>query len=206
MILIKNGYVKTMAGPDIPGGSVLIGDDGKIAAVGETLEAVAGVQVIDAQGRLVNFENTVIVMTSNAGSDRKDGTVGFGHSVTDQTHGKAMKALSELLRPGFLNRVDEILCFNHLTEENFRAIAEIMLRELQTVLTERGITFTWDTTVLDYLTRKSYSVTYGARNLRRTIQKDIEDPLAEKILESFMTPVSGVALRAADGELKITAE
>jgi len=163
-------------------------------------------RITDAQGRLVNFENTVIVMTSNAGSDRKDGTVGFGHSVTDQTHGKAMKALSELLRPEFLNRVDEILCFNHLTEENFRAIAEIMLRELQTALTERGITLTWDTTVLDYLTRKSYSVTYGARNLRRTIQKDIEDPLAEKILESFMTPVSGVALRAAEGELKITAE
>jgi len=156
-------------------------------------------RITDAQGRLVNFENTIIVMTSNAGSDRKEGTVGFGHSVTDQTREKAMKALSEILRPEFINRVDEVLCFNKLTEENFRAIADIMLRELQDSLKERGLSFNWETSCVDYLVKKSYSVTYGARNLRRTIQKDIEDPLSEKIIESFMCPVTAITVKA-EGE------
>ena len=158
-------------------------------------------RITDAQGRVVNFENTIIVMTSNAGSDRRDGTVGFGHTLSEQSREKAMKALSEILRPEFLNRVDEVLCFNRLTEENFRAIAEIMLTELRGSMDERGIAFAWDGSVLDYLTKKSYSVTYGARNLRRTIQKDIEDPLAEKLLAGFMEPFTEVTVFARDEKI-----
>ena len=146
-------------------------------------------RITDAQGRVVNFENTIIIMTSNAGSDRKDGSVGFGKSLSEQTQEKAVKALSEFLRPEFINRVDEVISFNKLTEENFRAIAGIMLTDLQQALSERGIDFTWDESVIDALVKKSYSVTYGARNLRRTIQKELEDPIAQKIIESFVSPL-----------------
>ena len=156
-------------------------------------------RITDAQGRTVNFENTIIVMTSNAGSDRKDGTVGFGRTLSEQSREKAMKALGEFLRPEFLNRVDEIVCFNRLTEENFRAIAAIMLGELRTSLAERGVTLTWSDAVMDYLTKKSYSVTYGARNLRRTIQREIEDKIAEAIIDSFRQPIASIALQS-DGE------
>jgi ATP-dependent Clp protease ATP-binding subunit ClpB len=138
-------------------------------------------------------------MTSNAGSERRDGTVGLGRSVSEQSKEKAMKALSEFLRPEFINRVDEIVCFNRLTEENFRGIAKIMLGELKANLDERGITLRWDESILDYLVKKSYSVTYGARNLRRTIQKDIEDGIAERIIDSFEHPISQVKL-TSDGE------
>ena len=144
-------------------------------------------RITDAQGRLVNFENTIIVMTSNAGSDRKGGGLGFGQT----------------LRPEFLNRVDEIICFNHLSEENFRAIAEIMLGELRDSLAERGLTFTWDQTLDDYLTQKAYSLTYGARNLRRTIQRDLEDPIAEAIIDSFESPISGLRAVIRDGQLSL---
>ena len=163
-------------------------------------------RITDAQGRVVNFENTIIVMTSNAGSERKDGSVGFGRTVSQQSKEKAMKALGEFLRPEFLNRVDEIICFNQLTEENFRAIAKIMLTELQEALSERGIQFTWDEKVLDYLTKKSYSVQYGARNLRRTIQKDIEDQVAGQIIESFMEPIHTIAVSANEDRILLTAQ
>ena len=146
-------------------------------------------RITDAQGRVVNFENTIIIMTSNAGSDRKDGSVGFGKSLSEQTQEKAVKALSEFLRPEFINRVDEVISFNKLTEENFRAIAGIMLTELRQALSERGIDFTWDESVIDALVKKSYSVTNGARNLHRTIQKELEDPIAQKIIESFVSPL-----------------
>ena len=146
-------------------------------------------RITDAQGRVVNFENTIIIMTSNAGSDRKDGSVGFGKSLSEQTQEKAVKALSEFLRPEFINRVDEVICFNKLTEENFRAIAGIMFAELRQALSEREIQFDWDESVIDALVKKSYSVTYGARNLRRTIQRELEDPIAQKIIESFVTPL-----------------
>ena len=155
-------------------------------------------RITDAQGRVVNFENTIIIMTSNAGSDRKDGSVGFGKSLSEQTQEKAVKALSEFLRPEFINRVDEVISFNKLTEENFRAIAGIMLTDLRQALSERGIDFTWDESVIDALVKKSYSVTYGARNLRRTIQKELEDPIAQKIIESFVSPLH--TLHAAAGE------
>ena len=163
-------------------------------------------RITDAQGRVVNFENTVIVMTSNAGSDRKDGSVGFGRSVSEQTKEKAMKALSEFLRPEFLNRVDEIVCFNRLSEENFRGIAAIMLGELRDNLGERGVTLTWDESVIDHLVNVSYSVTYGARNLRRTIQRELEDVIAEKIIDSFEAPISRISLTVADDKVSVLAE
>jgi ATP-dependent Clp protease ATP-binding subunit ClpB len=127
--------------------------------------------ITDAQGRTVNFENTVIVMTSNAGSDRKSGAVGFGHTQNELAKERAMKALQEFLRPEFINRVDEVVSFNQLTEDNFKKIAEIMIGELRDTLQEKGIRLTVDGSALDYLVKKSFSVTYGARNLRRLIQK-----------------------------------
>ena len=156
-------------------------------------------RITDAQGRVVNFENTIIIMTSNAGSDRRDGSVGFGRTVSEQSREKAVKALGEFLRPEFINRVDEVVCFNKLTEENFRGIAAIMLRELQQALDARGIRLTWDESLIDALVKKSYSVTYGARNLRRTIQRELEDPIAEKIIESFEKPLSEITA-SGDGE------
>ena len=162
-------------------------------------------RITDAQGRLVNFENTVIVMTSNAGSDRRDGSVGFGRSISEQSREKAMKALREFLRPEFINRVDEIVCFNQLSEENFRGIAKIMLGELKDNLDERGIGLMWDESVIDYLVKKSYSVTYGARNLRRTIQRDIEDGVAERIIDSFEEPISQIKLVASEEKIEILA-
>ena len=164
-------------------------------------------RITDAQGRVVNFENTIIIMTSNAGSDRKDGSVGFGKSLSEQTQEKAVKALSEFLRPEFINRVDEVISFNKLTEENFRAIAGIILTDLRQALSERGIDFTWDESVIDALVKKSYSVTYGARNLRRTIQKELEDPIAQKIIESFVSPLHTLHAAADEtGTFTVTGE
>ena len=114
-----------------------------------------------------------------------------------------MKALGEILRPEFINRVDEVICFRQLTQENFRAIGEIMLRELQQSLQERGMALRWDQNVLDFLTKKSYSVQYGARNLRRTIQKEIEDPLALQLLNRAEGPCSA-AVRVEDGRLAVS--
>ncbi len=156
-------------------------------------------RITDAQGRVVNFENTVIVMTSNAGSEGRVGGVGFGRTEQDMVKEKTMKALREFLRPEFLNRVDEIITFNHLSEENFLGIADIMLKELQDSLASRGLKFTWENSIRDLLVKKAYSVTYGARNLRRTIQKDLEDPISEAIIDSFEHPISAIHIRA-DGE------
>ncbi|MBR2667257.1 MAG: ATP-dependent Clp protease ATP-binding subunit [Oscillospiraceae bacterium] len=156
-------------------------------------------QITDAHGRKINFENTVIVMTSNAGSNRKDQTVGFGSTPNEQNKERIMKALNDFLRPEFINRVDEIVYFNQLTEENFKAIAGIMLRELRDSLTEKGITLTWDDSLIEYLTKESYSVAYGARNLRRFIQKQIEDPLASAIINSYQDPLTSVKL-SSDGK------
>ena len=157
--------------------------------------------ITDAQGRNVNFENTVIVMTSTAGSDARTsaGSVGFGRTADQQGRERAMKALESFLRPEFINRVDEIVYFNKLTEDNFKAIAAIMLRELQDALKEKGITFTWDDALLDYLVKKSYSMTYGARNLRRQIQKDLEDDIATKLIDSYLHPIQSIHA-SADGE------
>lgn len=140
-------------------------------------------RITDAQGRTVNFENTVIVMTTNAGSNTKGGAMGFGGTVNDMSRERALKALNDFLRPEFINRVDEIVYFNSLSEENFRSIAELMLTETSCAIAERGISMTWSAELIDYLVKKSYSVVYGARNLRRTIQKDVEDAIAQKIID-----------------------
>ena len=161
-------------------------------------------QITDAHGRKVNFENTVIVMTSNAGSDTKSaGAVGFGGSADQQGKERAMKALRDFLRPEFLNRVDEIVCFNHLTRENFSGIARIMLEELRTSLCDKGYTFRYDDALVDYLVEKSYSMTYGARNLRRLIQKELEDPMASRIIDSFEHPITQISATAADGAVQL---
>ncbi len=160
-------------------------------------------RITDAQGRVVNFENTVIVMTSNAGSERKDGSVGFARSMSEQSKEKAMKSLREFLRPEFLNRVDEIVCFNKLSEADFRGIAAIMLGELRDNLDEHGIHLLWDESVIDFLVRKSYSLTYGARNLRRTIQRELEDAIAEKIIDSYEHPISQIKLEAEGEQVHI---
>ena len=161
-------------------------------------------QITDAHGRRVNFENTVIVMTSNAGSDSKSaGAVGFGGSADDQGRERTMKALRDFLRPEFLNRVDEIVCFNHLTKENFSGIARIMLDELKTSLSEKGFTFRYDDALVDYLVEKSYSLTYGARNLRRLIQKELEDPMASRIIDNFEHPITQISATAQDGAVQL---
>ena len=160
-------------------------------------------RITDAQGRTVNFENTVIIMTTNAGSNTKSGSLGFGGSLNDMGRERALKALNEFLRPEFINRVDEIVYFNQLTEENFRSIAELMLTEVKDAIAERGITLSWNDTLVDYLVKHSYSVTYGARNLRRTIQKDVEDAIAEKVIERRGENVARIRLSASDDKVKV---
>ena len=160
-------------------------------------------RITDAQGRVVNFENTIIVMTSNAGSEGSVGGMGFGRSDGDKVKEKTMKALQGFLRPEFLNRVDEIITFNHLTEENFLGIADIMLKELQDSLSTRGLTLSWDDDLRHLLVKKAYSVTYGARNLRRTIQKELEDPISEAIIDSFEHPISAIRIRVEGETVKL---
>ncbi len=160
-------------------------------------------RITDAQGRVVNFENTIIVMTSNAGSEGSVGGMGFGRSDGDKVKEKTMKALQGFLRPEFLNRVDEIITFNHLTEENFLGIADIMLKELQESLSTRGLTLSWDDDLRQLLVKKAYSVTYGARNLRRTIQKELEDPISEAIIDSFEHPISAIRIRVEGETVKL---
>ena len=160
-------------------------------------------QITDAHGRKVNFENTVIVMTSNAGSDKAAGSVGFDKSAGDQGKERVMKALRDFLRPEFINRVDEVIYFHQLTEENFRDIARIMLDELKTSLADKGFGFLYDDGVVDVLVKKSYSAAYGARNLRRCIQKELEDPMANLIIDAFEHPVTQLKATAEDGQIKL---
>ena len=161
--------------------------------------------ITDAHGRKVNFENTVIVMTSNAGSNSKVGSVGFNRTADEQGKERAMKALQEFLRPEFLNRVDEVVYFHQLTEENFRAIAALMLGELRDSLAEEGLTLSWEDSLLDYLVKKSYSAVYGARNLRRLVQKELEDAIAARIIDSWEHPVTQLHASANGEELCLTA-
>ena len=161
-------------------------------------------RVTDAHGRQVSFENTVVIMTSNAGSDRNDGSVGFGRTVSEQGREKALKALSDVMRPEFINRVDEIISFHQLTEEDFEKITEIMLSDLKDALKERNIRLTFDNEVLTYLSKKSYSLKYGARNLRRLIQKEIEDKLASIIIQNYERSVLGFHLSVSDSALVIS--
>ena len=160
-------------------------------------------RITDAQGRVVSFENTVIVMTTNAGSDGNVGSMGFGRTDEEQVKGKTMKALQSFLRPEFINRVDEIITFNHLSKAHFAGIADIMLGELRESLSQRGLTFQWTEDVRDYLVDGAYSVTYGARNLRRFIQQELEDPISEVIIDSFESPITGISARMEDGKIRL---
>jgi ATP-dependent Clp protease ATP-binding subunit ClpA len=160
-------------------------------------------RITDAQGRTVNFENTIIVMTSNAGSEGRVGGVGFGRTGQDMVKEKTMKALREFLRPEFINRVDDIITFNHLTEENFLGIADIMLEELRTSLENRSLIFTWTEDVRQKLVQDAYSMTYGARNLRRAIQRLLEDPISERIIDSFEVPISAIHAYVDGGEVQL---
>ncbi|MBR5094639.1 MAG: ATP-dependent Clp protease ATP-binding subunit, partial [Oscillospiraceae bacterium] len=160
-------------------------------------------RITDAQGRTINFENTIIIMTTNAGSNNKSGSVGFGGTLSDMSRERAMKALGEFLRPEFINRVDEVICFEQLTEANFRDIAALMLEELRQVMKERNYELSWDESVLDHLVKKGYSVTYGARNLRRLIQKEIEDSIAAKIIAKRGQGVQRIGLSAEGGQIAI---
>ena len=153
----------------------------------------------DAQGRKVSFENTVIIMTSNAGSDRNQGAMGFGGTVTQQSQEKAMKALQEIMRPEFINRIDQVVAFNQLNERDFAAIARIMLGDLQETLQGNGIDLKFDDLLVDFLVKKSYSIKYGARNLRRFIQKEIEDRAASAIISAYQNPITSISL-SSDGE------
>ena len=162
-------------------------------------------RITDAQGRTVNFENTVIVMTTNAGSDKRTGSVGFNMSADEQGKEKAVKALNDFLRPEFINRVDEIIYFHRLTEENIRAIASLMLEDLRTAMAERGTALTWDESVIAYLAEKGYSAVYGARNLQRLIQKDIEDAIAAEIIDHRKGAASSVALTVKDEKITVLA-
>ena len=160
-------------------------------------------RITDAQGRTVNFENTIIIMTTNAGSNSKSGSVGFGGSLSDMSRERTMKALNEFLRPEFINRVDEVICFNQLTETNFRAIAELMLGELRENMERKNIALTWDDSLVDHLVREGYSVTYGARNLRRLIQKQVEDQIAEGIIARRGESSSQIMLSAETGKVEV---
>ena len=162
-------------------------------------------RITDAQGRTVNFENTVIVMTTNAGSDKRTGSVGFNMSADEQGKEKAVKALNDFLRPEFINRVDEIIYFHRLTEENIRAIASLMLEDLRTAMAERGTALTWDESVITYLAEKGYSAAYGARNLQRLIQKDVEDAIATEIIDHLKGAAKTVGLTVQDGKIVVLA-
>ena len=160
-------------------------------------------RITDAQGRTVNFENTIIVMTSNAGSEGGVSAMGFGRTDNDQVREKTMKALHSFLRPEFLNRVDEIITFRHLDKADFRKIADIMLRELQISLAERGLSLSWEPDVEEKLVSDAFSTEYGARNLRRTIQRQLEDPISEAIIDSFETPISAIHAVLTDGKITL---
>ena len=160
-------------------------------------------RITDAQGRVVNFENAIIIMTSNAGSEGNVGAMGFGRTDRDKVQEKTTKALREFLRPEFINRVDEIITFNHLTEENFLGIADIMLKELQESLSGRGLTLSWDDDLRHHLVKKAYSETYGARELRRTIQKELMAPICMAIIDSFEHPISSIHIRMEGDEVKL---
>ena len=163
-------------------------------------------RITDARGKTVNFENTVIVMTTNAGSDRSGATIGFSPDENSQEESATMKALSKFLRPEFINRVDEIITFRSLDENDFCAIAEIMLDELKAALAEKNISFKYSKPAVEYIAKNSYSRKYGARNMRRFIRTNVEDQLAEKIISDYKRTISGVALGYSKKEDKLTVE
>lgn len=160
-------------------------------------------RITDAHGRVVSFENTVIVMTSNAGSERKEGVVGFNRQVGEIAKEKAMKSLREFLRPEFLARVDEIVVFRPLDEEDYKQIAALMLGELKEPLAEKGIKFGWDQPTLDYIAQKASGKASGARDLRTVIRKEVEDIITLKLVDSVDNLPALMALTVEDNRLKL---
>lgn len=158
-------------------------------------------KITDAQGRTVSFENTVIVMTSNAGSSRSEGALGFGKTQGDVNKEKALKALREFLRPEFLGRVDEIVVFNDLDEDAFKKIAVLMLDEFREPLRDKGITFTYTDEAVAELARESVGGTRGARDLRNNIRRKVEDKIAEKIIDNIDTPVASITVDVENGDI-----
>lgn len=163
-------------------------------------------KITDAQGRTVSFENTVIVMTSNAGSSRSEGALGFGKTQGDANKEKALKALREFLRPEFLGRVDEIVVFNDLDEEAFRKIAVLMLDEFKEPLRDKGITFDYSEEAVAELAKQSVGGTRGARDLRNNIRRKVEDKIAETIIDHIDTPVTSITVDAKDGDVTLITE
>lgn len=160
-------------------------------------------KITDAHGRVVNFENTIIVMTSNAGSERKESALGFAKNAADVTRDKTMKALSEFLRPEFLSRVDEIIIFHELTGTDFQAIARLMIDEYVDSLKERNITLKYDDTVLSWLADHAIGGKSGARDLRNLIRKEIEDQIAALLVTHYDQQVTGIAITVENDEIKL---
>ena len=162
-------------------------------------------RINDSQGRSVSFENTVIVMTSNAGSTDRDTGVGFNKTDSDIAKDKAMKALRDFLRPEFLGRIDEIVVFNPLTEENYAGIAGLMLDEMKSPLEEKHISLRYTNEALKTIAHKAYGQKLGARDIRRVIRNEVEDKIAELLIDKGEGAVSAVAISADNGEIKVDA-
>ncbi len=159
--------------------------------------------ITDAHGRNVNFENTVIVMTSNAGSERKESALGFAKTTEDATRERTMKALSEFLRPEFLSRIDEIIIFHGLTEENYVKIADLMLSEYIDSMAERGIKFTFDEKACKWLAAKAHGGRSGARDLRNLIRREVEDKVASIIVDNCDKTITGIAVTEQDDKIHL---
>ena len=161
-------------------------------------------RVTDATGRTVNFENTVIIMTTNAGSDKSSSVVGFSETAEQQGKIKTENALSTFLRPEFLNRVDAIVTFRSLDKNDFNRIASIMLNDLKEVLDKKGIRLTWDDRVPAVIAERSFSLKFGARNMRRFIETEVEDPIANAVIANYASGVAGVHLSDKDGKIEVS--
>ena len=176
------------AHPDVLNILLQVLDDGKIT---------------DAQGRLINFENTVIIMTTNAGSETSSAISGFAEKREEVAKDKTERALRAFLRPEFINRIDEIITFNHLTKNDFVKIADIMLGKLKTHLADKGIKLVYNNDVLIHIADNSYSEKYGARNMRRYIERHVEDKLANITIENYGKDIFGMSLSVKDGEIAV---
>ena len=176
------------AHPDVLNILLQVLDDGKIT---------------DAQGRQVNFENTVIIMTTNAGSESSSSISGFSEKREMHAKDRTEKALSTFLRPEFINRIDEIITFRHLDRSDFIKIADIMLGKLRDHLAEKGIKLVYNEDVLALIASESYSEKYGARNMRRYIERQVEDKLANVILDNYHSNITGISLSVLDGDIKV---
>ncbi len=160
-------------------------------------------RITDASGRVVNFENTIIVMTTNAGSDRSTAISGFSEDAAVQDKERTERALLSFLRPEFLNRIDEVITFHALTQENFVSIAQIMLGDLTKTLSDKGIAFTYTHPAAELIAKESYSSRYGARNMRRYLETHVEDALATQIIENYQKRITKATLSVEDGALRV---